>query len=110
MRSAKQVRVLGWLQLVIGLFLIGIMGVITFFVAPLLMSPGGSSGFTGKPVQALMILFLFCLIIVFGMGAGVSGLLQIVTGRSNRWIIILLLGLGALLVVSTIAVSTALKS
>lgn len=103
MRTARFVRRLGWAQLVIGLFLVGLMGTITFIVAPIMLQPGEidrGSTFTGSPEQAQLILGVFGLVIVFGLGTVVSGLWQIITGRRNRWIAIVMLGMIALLVIA----------
>ena len=94
LRSARLVRGLGWLQLLIGLFLVGLMGTITYYLAPALLSPAAAtegSRFTGSPEQALMILGLFGLVITFGVGSITSGLWQIITGRRNKWIFILMI-------------------
>jgi hypothetical protein len=93
--STKQVRRLGWLQLLLGLFLVGFMGAITFSLAPIMLHAG--TGFTGTPQQALLILGLFGLVIVFGLTSMVNGLWQIITGRRNKWILYLSFVLIALL-------------
>jgi MFS family permease len=113
MRSSRQVRVLGALQLIIGLFLIGLMGTITASVAPMLMHPGRSetgAGFTGTPEQGQLILGLFGLLLVFGFGATLSGLWQVITGRRNRWVVILMLVLFVILVLVGFALRSALKA
>lgn len=92
LRTAKQVRRLGWLQLLIGLFLVGLMGTITYNLAPALLplpgAPQGGARFTGTPEQAQLILALFGLVIAFGLGSILSGLWQIKTGRRNKWLFI----------------------
>src|SRR5512144_62657 len=73
MRSSGQIRFLGVVQLVLGLFLIGFMGVITLNVAPLLLNPAPTAGgarFTGTSQQAQLILALFGTVILFGFGSG----------------------------------------
>jgi MFS family permease len=103
LRSAKVARRLGWLQLLIGLFLVGLMGTITYYLAPALLNPAAASDgsrFTGTPGQALMILALFGLVITFGVGSIASGLWQIITGRRNRWIFILMLALFVLVLLA----------
>ena len=100
LRTAREVRVLGWLQLLIGLFLVGLMGTITFNLAPTLLgAPGDGARFTGTPEQGFLILGLFALIIVFGLTSMASGLWQIKTGRRNKWIFIFMLGLVVVLLV-----------
>jgi MFS family permease len=103
LRPAKLVRGLGWLQLLTGLFLVGLMGTIAYYLAPALLNPAAArdgSRFTGTPGQALMILALFGLVVTFGVGSIASGLWQIITGRRNRWIFILMLALFAVVMIA----------
>lgn len=102
MRTSKQVRLLGFAQLVLGLFLIGFMGAITFYLAPLMLNPAAAdagTSFTGTSAQAKIILILFGLVMAFGAGSGLSGLWQIVTGRRNKWITLIALAICALLII-----------
>lgn len=86
MRSSRQVRIFGWVLLVVGLFLIGLMGTVGYNLAPTLLDPEGVDGtrFTGTQDQARMILWLFGLVLLFGAISLASGILQIVTGRRSR--------------------------
>lgn len=102
LRTSREVRGLGVAQLVIGLFLVGLMGTITYRLAPSLLNAGETTAgtrFTGTPDQALLILGLFVLVITFGLGSFVSGLWQIKTGRRNKWIFLFMLGLFVLVMV-----------
>lgn len=101
LRTAKQVRRLGWMQLLIGVFLIGLMGTITYNLAPLLLQAGESAGgarFTGTPQQAQLILALFGMVLLFGLGSLVSGVWQIRTGRRNKWLFIMMVALFLVLI------------
>ncbi len=102
MRPAQGIRRRGWMLIVLGFLLVGMMGTITIMVAPTMLSSGATAGarYTGTPEQAMLILGLFGIIIVFGLTCIGSGLWQIVTGRRNIWIVILILGLAFLLVVA----------
>ena len=112
MRSANSVRILGVLQLLLGLFLVVFMGVITLSVLPMMTRPGettgGGSRFTGTSQQAILILSLFGLIIAFGFGSGLAGLWQVIMARRNKWIIWSVVGLSVLLWIVVNAVYTAL--
>jgi MFS family permease len=113
LRSARLVRGLGWLQLLIGLFLVGLMGTITYYLAPALLSPAAATEgarFTGTPGQALMILGLFGLVITFGVGSIAAGLWQIVTGRRNRWIFILMIVLFVVVMLAAWLTTASLKA
>jgi hypothetical protein len=98
MRTPKMVRRLGWLLLLLGLFLVGLLGTITWNLAPSLLHPyAPDSNFTGTAEQAGMILRLFAVVIIFGIGTMINGAYQIVTGRRNAWITAGTLGLAVVL-------------
>jgi hypothetical protein len=110
MPRAQGVRRRGWVLIVLGALLVAMMGAITFLTAPTMLSRGSSSGarFTGTPEQALLILGLFGIVIIFGITCIGSGLWQIVTGRRSIWIVVIVLGLTFLLIVAASAVMRAL--
>ena len=114
MRTARQVRRLGWVQLVLGLFITGMMLAITAFVAPLMLNAGAPSAtgsrFTGTPEQALLIFGLFGVLILFGLVAMLNGIWQIKFGRRNKWLFIVVLVLTGLLVFLGVVVRTALRT
>lgn len=100
--TAGQVRRHGWVQLVCGVILTGLMGAVTYNVGPLMLRPGqeaaGGERFTGTAEQAVLILGLFGLVLTFGLATIVSGLYQIKTGRRNRWIFVFMLVLFVVLI------------
>jgi MFS family permease len=112
LRSARQVRRLGWLQLACGVFITGLMGTVTYNVAPLMLRPGeetaGGGRFSGTGEQALLIFGIFGLVITFGLMAIVSGLYQIKTGRRNNWIFVVMLVLFGVLIAASWLVRAAL--
>lgn len=104
MRTPSTVRKLGWFTVVLGVFLVGLMGIVTLNTAAIMTHPGdeiGSSRFTGDAAQGRMILMLFGTVIVFGLGTMASGIYQIRTGQRSRVIVVgTLLMAGALGVVA----------
>ncbi len=91
MRTPGTVRKLGWVLLVLGMFLVGMMGIVTLNTAGIMSHPGdeiGGSSFTGDAAQGRMILTLFGAVIVFGLGTMASGIYQIRTGQRSRVIVI----------------------
>lgn len=94
----------GWLQILLGLFLAGFMGLITLNLAPQMLRPGvagdGGGRFTGTAEQGLLIIGLFGLIITFGLGSVAAGIWQLATGRRNKWIMALMLALFALVMLA----------
>jgi hypothetical protein len=111
MPKAQSLRRRGWILIVLGLLLVGMMGAITFALAPSMLSSGtAGNSFMGTPEQAYLVLGLFAVIITFGFASMFSGIWQIVTGRRNIWIIIVIVILLFLLVVATSAVRKALDN
>ena len=87
MRAVRESRARGWALLVIGLFLIGMMGAISWNMAPSLMRPGveiDGGTWTGTAEQARMVLGLFALLIAFGFASAANGAFQIATGRQSK--------------------------
>jgi hypothetical protein len=111
--APKNWRVRGWIQLLLGLFLVGFMGLITFNLAPSMLrageTVGGGGRFTGTPEQGLLILGLFGLVITFGLGSAAAGLWQIATGRRNNWIFGFMLGLFVILMLAAWLTTKSLK-
>jgi len=99
--SARQIRRLGWVLLVIGLFLLGLMGTITLYLAPSLLQPErqvlGGSRFTGTAQQGISALMLFGAVMLFGLTACINGLWQIKTGQRNRWLLYAVAAVGLIL-------------
>jgi hypothetical protein len=103
MRSVGESPGRGILLLLCGLFLLGLMGSITWYMLPMLLRPGvetaDGSTFTGTPEQARMALGLFGLVLLFGLVATANGIFMIVTRRQSWAFIGLTLGLAALLLI-----------
>jgi MFS family permease len=114
LKTAQQVRRLGWVQVVLGVIIVGMMGTITAFVAPLMLSTGDEpttgSRYAGTPEQALLILGLFGIVILFGLVAMLNGIWQIKYGRRNKWLFIVVLVLAGLLVLVGWVVRSALRT
>ena len=102
MRSAGESPVRGVVLLVIGLFLLGLMGTISLALLPGLTHPGqelaDGSRFNGTAEQARMVLILFGLVLVFGLMAVLNGIYMIATRRQSWFFIIATLALAALIV------------
>jgi len=100
MRGTRSIRTRGWVLLACGLFLVGMMGAVTWAMLPTLLYPErayAEGTFTGTPDDARMFFNLFLLVILFGALATVNALYMIGTGRQNRWFVIATLGLAVLL-------------
>ena len=99
--SERTVRRLGWVLLIIGIFLVGLMGTITWHLYPSMTHPrvadASGSTFTGTADEARDALRIFGLVIAFGLLSIVNGLWQIVTGRRNIIVVGVTLATAALL-------------
>jgi hypothetical protein len=94
--TKKRLLIMGWVQLICGLFLVGMMGTITINVLPSLLPLGHQAGikiFTGTPEQARLMLILFSILIMTGLACTVSGLWLLITKRIKKWLYWLTIGL-----------------
>jgi MFS family permease len=89
----------GWLRWAIGIYLVGLVGAITYNLAPLLLTSARGARFTGASEQEQLVLGMFGLVIALGLGSILNGLWQWKTGRRNQWLYITMVALGVLLVV-----------
>ena len=102
MRGTRNIRRRGWVLLTCGLFLVGLMGAVTWNMLPTLLYPErayAEGTFTSTPDEARTFLNLFLLVILFGALAIVNALYMIRTGRQSRWFVLATLGLAVLLYV-----------
>ena len=102
----------GWILLVLGLFLMGMMGAITAATAPTMLNPGveiDGGSFTGTAEQGRIFLGLFLLVFAFGIVSTLYGLFQIVTRRESKAFILLSLALALGLVALTFFILFVMK-
>ena len=84
---SRKTRMLGWALAGIGVFIVALMGTVTFVVADIVAgsdSPGATTRFTGTPPQARGMFTLFGFVIATGLAALAAGVAQIRTGRRNN--------------------------
>ncbi|NNC73036.1 MAG: hypothetical protein HKN78_09195 [Sphingomonadaceae bacterium] len=87
METSRRVRILGWVLLACGIFLVGFMGFIAWNLYPTMTAPGreiDGSTFTGNAEQASDFFTIFAIVILFGGVATANGVWKIATGRRNR--------------------------
>jgi MFS family permease len=85
--QTRKIRVLGWVLVVTGLFLVVLMGAITYFMVEVIAqssAPGATTRYTGTPAQARAMFVLFGVVIATGFAALLAGVLQIRSGRRNN--------------------------
>lgn len=93
LRTARQVRKLGWGLVVTGAFLVLGMGVLAFLMIRI-MTGQTADRFTGGAVEAVFIFGVVYLVAMFGGVAVLEGVWQLRYGRRNRKLSMLVLGLG----------------
>lgn len=102
LQSAKKVRILGWLLVLIGSGLVIFMSGLGIVLAGIISQsdqPGSSSRFTGGPQDVLFIYAIFGLVIAFGLASIVGGAWQIWYGKPNRKVMFLMFLVAGILVV-----------
>lgn len=95
-------RIRGWVLIGTGLFLIGFVLALLWFIVPLVLrGEEGVDGarFTGDWNVAAFMFGLFALLLAFGAGAVAGGVKQVRTGRRSAGMIKLMLVLTAVLMI-----------
>lgn len=90
MQTASTIRVLGWVLLVIGAFLVVFMGALSVLIASIILNsgdPGATTRFNGGTKEIAFIVGVFSVVIAIGVTSLVSGFWQIRYGRRNKSIV-----------------------
>ncbi|MCM3870024.1 MAG: TMEM199/VMA12 family vacuolar ATPase assembly factor [Pyrinomonadaceae bacterium] len=101
LQSAKKVRILGWVLVLLGAFLaifMGGLGVVLGGIISRTGQPGETSRFTGGPEVVLFIVAIFGLVIFFGLLSIAAGVWQIWYGKPNTPLRVLMFVVAGLLV------------
>ena len=102
LQSAKKVRILGGLLLVIGTFLVLVVSTLGVYLGSIISDsndPGATTRFTGGPQDVMFIVVIFGLVISFGLASIAGGLWQIIYGKPNRKIIVIVFVIAGVLFV-----------
>ena len=84
-------KVIGWVLVGLGTFLIVLMGGLSFIVARIIAgskSPEATTRFTGSIAEAAAMYGVFSLVFMFGCVAAVAGVTRIRTGEIDRRMLI----------------------
>ena len=106
-RTPRQVRILGWVLLGLGAFLVVFMGGLSVVVGGVIAqsgNPEATTRFTGDATQAAIIFGVFGVIALFGFGTAAAGAFQIRHARANARVLSAVLLLGGALFVSGMVV------
>lgn len=102
LQSAQKVRILGWVLLLIGAFLVIFMGTLGLYLGSIISQTGESTSttrFTGGPEDVALIVAVFGLVISFGIASMAGGIWQIVYGKPNRKLMVAMFLVAGILVV-----------
>jgi hypothetical protein len=103
-QSAKKVRILGGLLLVIGTFLVLFMTGLGIYLGSIISDsndPSATTRFTGDPQDVMLIVVIFGLVISFGLASIGAGIWQLIYGKPNRKVmVVVFLIAGILFVIS----------
>ena len=91
LQSAKKVRILGGVLLVIGTSLVVFMSILGLYLGSIISNsddPGATNRFTGGPQDVMFIVAIFGLVISFGLASIIGGIWQIIYGKPNRKIML----------------------
>jgi len=110
--TSRRIRIMGWLSIACGLFLVVFMGYLTLAMHPTLANASLSvdgGRWNGTAEQGRMILNLFYTVIGFGVLATAAGVWQVVTGRRHLLIMIVTLLAAAAIILQTWQATDSLK-
>jgi hypothetical protein len=94
LRTMGQARRMGGFQIVIGTFLVALMGVITFIVTRAVSeSRPGDVRFTGTSSDLVFIYGIFAVVIAIGLVSIAGGIMTIKYGKTNKVVFVIILGL-----------------
>lgn len=91
LQSAKKVRILGGLLVVIGTILVLFMTGLGVYLGSIISNsndPGATTRFTGGPQDVMFIVVIFGLVISFGLASIGGGIWQLIYGKPNRKIMV----------------------
>ncbi|HEY7783140.1 MAG TPA: hypothetical protein VIB00_00345 [Pyrinomonadaceae bacterium] len=105
LESKKNLRTRGWVLVFLGGFLVVFMGGLGIVISGIMAgsdNAGNGPRFTGGPEAVLFIVLVFGLVISFGLAAVAGGIWQIIYGRRNTIImVVMFLFAGLLLLIAT---------
>lgn len=109
LQSARKVRILGWVLLALGTFLVVFMGALGIYLGGIIMQsgePGTTTRFTGDSEDVALIVAVFGLVISFGVATMAGGVWQIIYGKPNRKLMVAMFLVAGVLYVIAKAIKT----
>lgn len=99
LQTVKAVKIMGAMLLLIGAALLVSMSWLSVWMYNVISQsgqPGAQTEFTGSPQMILFIVFIFGLVMTFGLFATLQGIRQIIYGKRSKLLTIIILVLGGI--------------
>lgn len=93
MKSKMQIKILGGLMMLIGFFLIALMGFIINFTNQAINGNSSTVRWNASPEETKWMLAVLYIVLLFGFSSTITGLWQLVTGRRNFLLLVIMFGL-----------------
>ncbi len=98
-QSPTTIRTLGGLLMFIGVLLVGSMSAIMLWMNKAINNPSSTAKYTGTADKKMIAFLILGAVAAFGCSAFIAGTYQLATGKRNRMLIWLMLGLWAVLII-----------
>ncbi|HRH46352.1 MAG TPA: hypothetical protein PKY82_32200 [Pyrinomonadaceae bacterium] len=98
-QSPTTIRILGGLLIFIGTILVGAMAAIMMWINNAINNPASTNKFNGTPEQQKITFLILGAVMVFGITAMIGGFWQLLTGKRNKTLIFVMLGLWVVLMI-----------
>ncbi len=101
MESSRRIRTLGWIMLLLGILLAGVMGYIALNLYPTMANPGkeiGGTTYTGTAEETTGFFGIFALVIFLGLVSIAGGIWQITMGRRSRIVMVIAMAIAVILI------------
>lgn len=96
-QTPETIRALGGVLIFIGAILVGGIGALMIWINNLMTSPSSTIKFAENSPQNQILFPVLGMVAIFGLTAMIAGTWQVVTGKRNKALIWLMLGLGIVL-------------
>jgi magnesium-transporting ATPase (P-type) len=100
LQDESTIRILGGLLMFIGLLLVGVMSAIMLWMNKTMNNPSSTTKFTVTSDKKMITFLILGAVAAFGFSAFIAGSYQLFTGKRNKKLIWLMLGLWIVLIVA----------
>ncbi len=98
-QSPTTIRILGVVLIFIGTILVGSMAAIMMWINDAMNNPSSTTKFNGTTGQKQITFLILGMVAFFGITALIAGIYQAATGKRNKKVIFIMLGLWVVLMI-----------